>query len=48
MPSIPPMAEPFECRESWRDGPLAEFEAFLRDPRLLRARPPLTRKANYR
>jgi hypothetical protein len=46
---FPPMAEPFEVREKWRDVSLAEFEAFLRRyPRLLEARPPLTRKARYR
>jgi hypothetical protein len=43
------MPEPFECRESWCDVSLAEFESFLREyPRPLEARPPLSRKANYR
>jgi hypothetical protein len=43
------MARPFELRERWRDVTIAELEAFLRAyPRPLEARPPLTRKANYR
>ena len=43
------MARPFELREHWRDVTIAELEAFLRAyPRPLEARPPLTRKANYR
>jgi len=43
------MPERFEFRETWSDVSLAEFEAFLREyPRPLEARPPLSRKANYR
>ena len=43
------MAQSFEVRERWRDVSVQEFEAFLRRyPRPLEARPPLTRKANYR
>lgn len=43
------MAESFVLRERWFDVSLPEFEAFLRDyPRPLRARPPLTHKANFR
>jgi hypothetical protein len=43
------MPRPFEAREQWRDVSLAEFEMFLREyPRPLEARPPLSRKANYR
>jgi hypothetical protein len=43
------MAEPFEFRENWTDVSLLEFEKFLREyPRPLEARPPLTRKANFR
>jgi hypothetical protein len=43
------MAQPFAFREQWSDVSLAEFEAFLRGyPRPLEARPPLSRKANYR
>jgi hypothetical protein len=43
------MAEPFEVRERWLDVSRLEFESFLREyPRPLEARPPLTRKANYR
>jgi hypothetical protein len=43
------MAQRFEQREHWRDVSQLEFEGFLRDyPRPLEARPPLTRKANYR
>lgn len=43
------MAQRFEQREHWRDVSQLEFEAFLRHyPRPLEARPPLTRKANYR
>jgi len=43
------MAVPFELREHWLDVTIAGLEAFLRDyPRPLEARPPLTRKANYR
>jgi hypothetical protein len=41
------MSEP--ARERWRDVSATQFEAFLRDYlRPLEARPPLTRKANYR
>jgi len=43
------MAQPFEAREHWRDVSQSELEDFLRRyPRPLEARPPLTRKANYR
>jgi len=43
------MPEPFALREHWADVSLPGFEAFLRSyPRPLEARPPLTRKANYR
>jgi hypothetical protein len=43
------MAVPFESRERWRDVSQLEFDEFLRDyPRPLEARPPPTRKANYR
>jgi len=44
-----PMPGRFEFREIWSDVSLGEFEAFLREyPRALEARPPLSRKANYR
>ena len=43
------MPEPFALREHWADVSLPGYEAFLRRyPRPLEARPPLTRKANYR
>jgi hypothetical protein len=43
------MPEPFEFRENWSDVSLGEFQTFLREyPRPLEARPPLSRKANYR
>jgi hypothetical protein len=43
------MPQPFATREQWVDVSLLEFEDFLRTyPRTLEARPPLTRKANYR
>jgi hypothetical protein len=43
------MPEPFEFRENWSDVSPGEFQTFLREyPRPLEARPPLSRKANYR
>jgi hypothetical protein len=43
------MPLPFAAREHWRDVSLAELESFLREyPRPLEARPPISRKANYR
>jgi hypothetical protein len=43
------MPDPVALREHWADVSRIEFEAFLRDyPGPLEARPPLTRKANYR
>jgi len=43
------MPSPFESRENWADVSALELEQFLREyPRPLEARPPLTRKANYR
>jgi hypothetical protein len=43
------MRQSFESREQWSDVSLGEFEVFLREyPRPLEARPPLTRRANYR
>jgi hypothetical protein len=43
------MVEPFTSREHWSDVSALEFEAFLRAyPRPVEARPPLSRKANYR
>lgn len=43
------MPLPFAVREHWRDVSVAELEAFVRDyPGPLEARPPLSRKANYR
>jgi hypothetical protein len=43
------MPLPFALRENWRDVSSAELEAFLRGyPRPLEARPPLSRRANYR
>ena len=45
----PPMPQPFVSREQWSDVTAAEFEAFLHAyPRPLEARPPVSRRANYR
>ena len=45
----PHMPLPFAVREHWRAVSLAELEEFLRGyPRPLEARPPVSRRANYR